>query len=84
MCKSIFNKTLWFQYVRKIKFDIKLYTSSLARRKDFFKMLSHYTPFKRFFITDHSLLKDYNLKVYEKIDLETNMTFCKSLKLETL
>ena len=72
MCKSIFNKTLWFQYVRKIKFDIKLYTSSLARRKDFLKILSHYTPFK---ITDHSLLKDYNLKLYEKNDLETNTTF---------
>ena len=27
-------------------------------------MFSHYTPFKRVsFITDHSLLKDYNLKV---------------------
>ena len=35
-------------------------------------------------ITDHSLLKDYNLKVYQKYDLETNTIFSKSLKLETL
>ena len=27
------------------------------------------------FITDHSLLKDYNLKVYEKNDMETDTTF---------
>ena len=47
-------------------------------------MLQLYIPFKRSFITDHSLLKDYNLKVYEKNDLETNTTFWKSLKLENL
>ena len=38
-------------------------------------MLSHYIPFKRSFITDHSLLKDYNLNVYEKNDLKTNPKF---------
>ena len=36
------------------------------------------------FITDHSLLKDYNLKVYEKNDMETDTTFWKSLKLENV
>ena len=39
------------------------------------KMLSYYVQFKRPFITDHSLLKDYNLRVYEKNGLETNTTF---------
>ena len=35
-------------------------------------MLSHFIPFKRYFITRHSLPKDYNPKLYEKNDLETN------------
>ena len=29
----------------------------------------------RSFITDHSLLEDYNLNVYQKSDLETNVAF---------
>ena len=41
--------------------------------------------FKRSFITDYSLVKDYNRNVYQKKnDLETNTTFSKSLKMETL
>ena len=36
------------------------------------------------FITDHFLLEDYNLNVYQKKDLEANVAFWKSLKLETL
>ena len=30
--------------------------------------------FKRSFITDHSLVKDYNRNVYQKNDLATNTT----------
>ena len=40
--------------------------------------------FKRSFITDHSLVKDYNRNVYQKNDLATNTTCWKFLKLETL
>ena len=42
------------------------------KEKTFLKMLSHYIPYKRSFITDCSLLKDYNLKVCEKNNLEAN------------
>ena len=31
--------------------------------------------FRKSFITDHSLVKDYNQKVYQKNDFETNTTF---------
>ena len=67
---QIFDRILWLQNTRKIKHEVryKLITSPLAGRKNivFFKILSHYIIFKRSFITDHSLLKDYNLKVYQK------------------
>ena len=71
----------------KIKFDVRYKTLLIhhwLEEKTFLKMLSHYIPFKRSFITDHALLKDYNLKVYEKNDSETNTTFWKPFKLETL
>ena len=50
----------------------------------FLNIATYYISFKRYFVTDNSLLKDYHLKVYLKSlpDLETN-TFLKSLKLET-
>ena len=35
-------------------------------------------------MTDYKTIKDHNLKVQQKNDLETNVTFSKSLKLETL
>ena len=56
--------------------------SSLAERKNVV-----YISFKRYFITDHSLLKVYNLEIYQNNDLETfgNIrNFSKYLKLEVL
>ena len=56
----------------------------MKEKYSFLKIYSHYILFKGSFIADYSVLKDYNLKVYQKNDLEANMTFPKSLKLETL
>ena len=57
--------------------DIKLYYVTLARRK------KKFFP-KHYHITYHSKGLSLLIILYQKNDLETNMTFSKSFKLETL
>ena len=85
VCWSIFNKTLWFQIVRKIKFDVR-YKTLLRHQlleENFFCKYCHIIYHSKSGVY-HFLLKYYNLKVYQRNDLETNTTFSKSLKLETV
>ena len=65
------------QEKQNLRSDINFITSSHSGRKNivFAALLPHYILFKRSFITDHSLLREYNLYVYQKSDLETNTAF---------